>query len=162
MKLQVKNLWKVPVYCAVASWISFYATVYLGRIFFVIQEMDADGVIHVSADPIRSAIFNGVLFLVILFVGGFWVFRNMTKNEIVVSAAMMVAVYLLLNLAQIMAPNYSASLFFVYIQNWVAIPASCLLFLTDNLTVAAIISSFSPLLFIPFGRKRIEEAEAIK
>ena len=67
MQMQAKNLWKVPVYCAVASWISFYATVYLGRFFFVVQEIDANGVIQVSADPIRSAIFNGVLFLVVLF-----------------------------------------------------------------------------------------------
>lgn len=43
MKMQAKNLWKVPVYCAVSSWISFYATVYLGRFFFVVQEMGAEG-----------------------------------------------------------------------------------------------------------------------
>ena len=162
MKLQVKSLWKVPAYCAVASWISFYATVYLGRFFFVVQEMGADGVIQVSADPIRSAIFNGVLFLVVLFVGGLWVFRNMTKKEIAVSATIMVAVYLLLDLAQIMAPNNSASLFFVYIQNWVAIPTSCLFSLTDNLIVASIISCFSPLLFILFGRKKTEDTEAVE
>ena len=162
MKLQAKKLWKVPVYCAVASRISFYATVYLGRFFFVVQEMGADGVIQVSADPIRSAIFNGVLFLIVLFVGGLWAFRNMTKKEIAVSAAIMTAVYLLLDLAQIVAPNYSTSLFFAYIQNWNAIPASCLFSLTDNLTASAIISSFSPLLFILFGRKRTEELETVE
>ena len=162
MKLQAQRLWKVPAYCAVASWISFYATVYLGRFFFVVQEMGANGVIQVSADPIRAVIFNGVLFLVVLFAGGLWVFRNMTKKEIAVSATIMVAVYLLLDLAQIMAPNYSASLFFVYIQNWVAIPTSCLFSLTDNLTVASIISCFSPLLFILFGRKKTEDTKAVE
>ena len=162
MKLQAKRLWKVPAYCAVASWISFYATVYLGRFFFVVQEMGANGVIQVSADPIRAVIFNGVLFLVVLFAGGLWVFRNMTKKEIAVSATIMVAVYLLLDLAQIMAPNYSASLFLVYIQNWVAIPTSCLFSLTDNLTVASIISCFSPLLFVVFGRKKTEDTEVVE
>ena len=162
MKLQAKNLWKVPVYCAVASWISFYATVYLGRFFFVVQEMGNDGVIQVSADPIRSAIFNGVLFLIVLFVGGLWAFRNMTKNEIALSAAIMTAVYLLLDLVQIMAPNYSTSFFFAYIQNWTAIPASFLFSLTDNLIISSIISSFSPLLFILFGRKRTEETETVE
>ena len=159
MKLQATNLWKVPVYCAVASWISFYATVYLGRFFFVVQEMGADGVIQISADPIRSAIFNGVLFLIVLFVGGLWAFRNMTKNEIALSAAIMTAVYLLLDLVQIMAPNCSTFFFFAYIQNWTAIPASFLFSLTDNLIISSIISSFSPLLFILFGRKRTEELE---
>ena len=162
MKLQATNLWKVPVYCAVASWISFYATVYLGRFFFVVQEMGNDGVIQVSADPIRSAIFNGVLFLIVLFVGGLWAFRNMTKNEIALSAAIMTAVYLLLDLVQIMAPNYSTSFFFAYIQNWTAIPASFLFSLTDNLIISSIISSFSPLLFILFGRKRTEETETVE
>ena len=162
MKMQAKNLWKVPVYCAVASWISFYATVYLGRFFFVVQEMGADGVIQVSADPIRSAIFNGVLFLIVLFVGGLWAFRNMTKNEIALSAAIMTAVYLLLDLVQIMAPNYSTSFFFAYIQNWTATPASFLFSLTDNLIISSIISSFSPLLFILFGRKRTEETETVE
>ena len=57
--------------------------VYLGRFFFVVQDMGPDGVIQISADPIRSAIFHGVLFLVVLFVGGLWAFRNMTKTEIV-------------------------------------------------------------------------------
>ena len=162
MKLQATNLWKVPVYCAVASWISFYATVYLGRFFFVVQEMGNDGVIQVSADPIRSAIFNGVLFLIVLFVGGLWAFRNMTKNEIALSAAIMTAVYLLLDLVQIMAPNYSTSFFFAYIQNWTATPASFLFSLTDNLIISSIISSFSPLLFILFGRKRTEETETVE
>ena len=159
MKLQATNLWKVPVYCAVASWISFYATVYLGRFFFVVQEMGNDGVIQVSADPIRSAIFNGVLFLIVLFVGGLWAFRNMTKNEIALSAAIMTAVYLLLDLVQIMAPNYSTSFFFAYIQNWTAIPASFLFSLTDNLIISSIISSFSPSLLISSGRKSTAETE---
>ena len=97
--------------------------------------------------------------MIVLFVGGLWAFRNMTKKEIAVSAAIMTAVYLLLDLAQIIAPNYSTSLFFAYIQNWNAIPASFLFSLTDNLTVSSIISSFSPLLFILFARKRTEELE---
>lgn len=160
MKLRMQTLWKVPVYCAVASWISFYVTAYLGRFFFVVQEMGSDGVIQVSADPVRSAIFNGALFLIVLLVGGFWAFRNMTKKEIAVSAAIMTAIYLLLDVMQILMPNYSVSLFFAYIQNWVAIPCSLLFSFTDNFTVSAIFSSFAPLLFIPFGGKTAEESKA--
>ena len=162
MKIRAKTLWKVPVYCAVASWISFYVTVFLGRFFFVVQQMGADGVTQVSADPVRSAIFNGVLFLVVLLVGGLWAFRNMTKKEIAVSAAIMTAIYLLLDVMQILMPNYSVSLFFAYIQNWVAIPCSLLFSLTGNFAVSAIFSSFAPLLFIPFGGKTTEESKADK
>ncbi len=160
MKLRISTLWKVPVYCIIASWISFYVTVYLGGFFFVEQSVDAEGVIHASADPVRSAIFSGVLFLLVLFVGGLWAFRSMTKKEIALSAAIMCVIYLLIDLAQIMAPNFSTFLIFAYIQNWISPPASFLFSLTDNLVVSAILSSFVPLLFIPFGKKTAKGDDA--
>ena len=70
MKVRIQTLWKVPVYCAVASWISFYLTVYLGGFFFTVKTVGADGITQVSADPIRSAIFHAALFLIVLLVGG--------------------------------------------------------------------------------------------
>lgn len=162
MKLRVRTLWKVPVYCIIASWISFYVTAYLGGFFFVEQTVDAEGVIHASADPVRSAIFSGVLFLLVLFAGGLWAFRSMTKKEIAVSAAIMCAIYLLIDLAQLLVPDFplSLSITLVYIQNWTSTPASFLFSLTDNLPVSAILSSFSPLLFIPFGKKTAKGDDA--
>ena len=157
MKLQVKTLWKIPVYCVVASWISFYITVYLGQFFFVVKEIGADGVIQASVDPVRSAIFNGVLFLTILLIGGFGVFRNMTKKEIIVSSAIASVIYLLIALGQLMIKNFPFSLFFAYIQNWISVANSFIYNLTDNLAVSAILSSFSPLLFILFGRNNTKE-----
>ena len=156
MKLRMQTLWKVPVFCAISGWISFYITVYLGGFFFTVQTMDADGVIHLSADPVRSAIFHGVLFLLVLLIGGILVFRSMTKAEVAVSAGIASGIYLLIVLAQLYLPNFplSLSIKLAYIQNWTGILSSFLLKLTDNLTVAAILSSFGPLLFIPFGRKK--------
>ena len=53
MKLQVKTLWKIPVYCVVASWISFYITVYLGQLFFVVKEIkNVTGYIRGGCTPI--------------------------------------------------------------------------------------------------------------
>lgn len=160
MKLRIKTLWKVPVYCIIASWISFYVTVYLGGFFFAEQAVDAEGVIHLSADPVRSAVFHGVLFLMILFTGGLWAFRSMTKKEIAVSATIMCVIYLLIDLVQIMTPYFSTSLIFAYIQNWTSTPASILFSLTDNLPSSAILSSFAPLLFIPFGKKTAKGDDA--
>ena len=156
MKLRMQTLWKVPVFCAISGWISFYITVYLGRLFFTVQTMDADGVIHLSADPVRSAIFHGVLFLLVLLIGGILVFRSMTKAEVAVSAGIASGIYLLIVLAQLYLPNFplSVSVKLAYIQNWTGIISSFFLKLTDNLTVSAILSSFGPLLFIPFGRKK--------
>ena len=46
----------------------------------------ADGAVEVSVDPLRSTLFQGVLFLAILLLGGLWAFRSMTKLEIAASA----------------------------------------------------------------------------
>lgn len=155
MKVRIQTLWKVPVYCAAASWISFYLTVYLGGFFFTVKTVGADGITQVSADPIRSAIFNAVLFLIVLLVGGLWAFRSMSKAEIAASSAITSGIYLLIALAQLYILNIplSLSVTLAYIQNWISIVSSLILKLTDNLTASVILSSFAPLLFIPFGRK---------
>ena len=155
MKVRIQTLWKVPVYCAIASWISFYLTVYLGGFFFTVKTVGADGITQVSADPIRSAIFNAVLFLIVLLVGGLWAFRSMSKVEIAASSAIASGIFLLIVLAQLYIPSFpiSLSIRLAYIQNWIGTVSSFLLKLTDNLTVSVILSSFSPMLFILFGRK---------
>ena len=155
MNVRIRTLWKVPVYCVVASWISFYLTVYLGSFFFTVKTVGADGVTQVSADPIRSAIFNMALFLIVLLIGGLWAFRSMSKAEIAVSSAITSGIYLLIALAQLYILNFplSLSVTLAYIQNWTGTVSSFLLKLTDNLTVSVILSSFSPMLFILFGRK---------
>lgn len=155
MNVRIRTLWKVPVYCVVASWISFYLTVYLGGFFFTVKTVGADGVTQVSADPIRSAIFNAVLFLIVLLVGGLWAFRSMSKAEIAASSAIASGIFLLIVLAQLYIPSFpiSLSIRLAYIQNWTGTVSSFLLKLTDNLTVSVILSSFSPMLFILFGRK---------
>lgn len=155
MKIPVKTLWKVPVYCAAASWVSFYATVYLGGAFFTVKTVGADGIVQVSADPVRSALFHAGLFLVVLLAGGLWALRSMSKGEIAVSAAIASGIYLLMVLVQLYIPGFpfAVSVKLAYIQNWTGTASSFLLKLTDNLTVSAILSSFAPLLFIPFGRR---------
>lgn len=155
MKVRIHTLWKVPVFCIAASWISFYITTYLGALFFMVRTVDGDGAVQVSADPVRAAVFHAVLFLGILLVGGFGVLRSMTKREIAVSAGIMASIYLLIALAQLYIPGFppSLSVALAYVQNWKGTISSILLDLTDNLALSAILSSFAPLLFIPFGRK---------
>ena len=156
MKIRIHTLWRVPVYCFAASWISFYLTAYIGGFFFTVKTVGADGVTQLSADPLRSAIFNIALFLIVLLVGSFWAFRSMTKTELAISAGIASGIYLLIVLAQLCIPNFplSLSITLAYIQNWTGTLSAFLLKLTDNLTLSVILSSFAPLLFIPFGRKK--------
>ena len=157
MNIRLKTLWRVPVFCTAASWISFYLTVYLGGFFFVVKTTGIDGVTEVSADPIRSAIFNGALFLGILLLGGLWAFRSMTKAELAVSAAILSAIYLALTLMQLYLPNFPLSLSFklATIQNWPGTLSSFLLMLPDRLNLSVLLASLAPFLFVPFGKRAV-------
>lgn len=72
MTIRPQTLWRVPVFCAVASAVSFYLTVYLGRFFIVVETPGPDGTPVLSADPLRSALLNGALFVLVLLAGGCW------------------------------------------------------------------------------------------
>lgn len=154
MKIRIQTLWRIPVFCMVSGLICFYLTVYLGRFFFAVKTVEDDGSIQASVDPVRAAIFHAVLFLIVLFVGGFWIVRSMTKAEAAVSAGIASGIYLLIVFVQLIVPNFppSLSVLLAYTQEWKSSLSSILMRLTDSLALSAIISSFAPLLFIPFGR----------
>ena len=81
-----------------------------------------------SADPLRSALLNGALFVLVLLAGGLLVFRSMTRREIAVSAAIFAGIDLVLCLIQLLAPDLLLPLLFpvTLIQNWTAAPTSAL------------------------------------
>jgi len=155
MPIRLRTLWRVPVFCLAASWVSFYITVYLGGFFFIVQTVGADGIIQISADPLRSALFSAATFLLVLLTGGLWAFRSMTRAEISLSAGIASAFYLILVLAQLLMPNspLSLSITLSHIQTWPGDLSSFLLRLTGNFPFSVIASSFAPLLFIPFGKR---------
>lgn len=155
MKIRLSVLWKVPVLCVVNGLLSYYLTIYLGGFFFVVETVGADGVEQFGADPLRSEIFNGVLFLLLLLLGGHFALRTMTKVEIGVSALIAAALYGAVVLAQICVPDFplSVSIQLAPFQNWVTIPSSLLLAVTDHFNFSALASCFTPLLFVPFGKK---------
>ena len=158
VKLRFNALWRVPVFCIFFSWISYYLTVYIGGFFFTVKTIGADGMTELSIDPVRSAIFNGLLFIIVLLLGGLWAFRSMTKAEIGVSAAIASAVYLVVVLAQLYIPSFplSLSLKLAMIQNWTGTLSSLLIKLTNNFQLSVLLSNLAPFLFVPFGKKSIE------
>ena len=154
MKLRPRTLWRVPVFCIIASWLSYYITIY-GGFLYVVRTTGADGAVEVSVDPLRSTLFQGVLFLAILLLGGLWAFRSMTKLEIAASAALISALYLVVILLQLYLPGFppALSVWLAPFQNWKGILSSLLLrFINFHLALAA--SAFAPFLFVPFGRRQ--------
>lgn len=154
MKVRKNTLWKVPVFCLIFGWLSFYLTVFLGAPFYIVQTPGADGVTTLSADPVRSAIWNGGLLLVFLLLGGLWAFRSMTRKEIAISAGILVGFYLVITLAQLWIPGFPVSLSVTLgkFGNWQAVVAELLIGMTGNITLSVILGAFTPLLFIPFGK----------
>lgn len=153
MNVRLNTLWRVPVFYLCASWISFYLTVYLGS-FYLVKTTGADGVTEVSIDPIRSAILDLVLLLAVLLLGGLWACRGMTKMEIFLSAAILVAVYVIINLLEIFFDvPVSLSLTLAKFQNINGMISSFLFRLTDQLELSVLISDLTPFLFVLFGKR---------
>lgn len=86
MHVRAHTLYRVPVYCAVAGWLSFQATVHLGRFFLVVTP--AKETTQIAVDPVRSAILQGALFVLVLLLGGLWAFRHMTRRKLRFPAAL--------------------------------------------------------------------------
>ena len=156
MHIRLHTLWRVPVYCLISSYVSFYVTVYLGSAFFVVQTMGADGVTNVSADPVRSAIFDAALFLIVLALGGLWAFRTMTRAEIAASAGIISMVYLAVTVLALEVPTFPIPFVVQMGMLFNGAVSSWLLRLTDHLAFSTIAACFAPLLFIPFGRKTVK------
>ena len=155
MNVRVNTLWRVPVFYLCASWICFYLTVYLGS-FYLVKTTGADGVTEVSIDPVRSAIFDLVLLLAALLLGGLWAFHGMTKLEIFLSAAIIVAVYVMINLLEIFFDvPVSLSITLAKFQDINGMISSFLFRLTGQLELSVLISDLTPFLFIPFGKRSV-------
>lgn len=155
MRIRKHTLWRVPVYCMVSGWISFYLTAYIGGFFFTNKTI-IDGTTHLSVDPIRSLIFHGVLFAAILLLGGLFFFRNMTKQELALSAAIASALYLIITLGQIFVPELlrPITMSLAKIQNWDAFVSSLLMQVTSKVNLSALLSNLTPFLFVLFGKKK--------
>ena len=82
MKMRRRTLWRVPVYCVIASILSYYLTFVLSFLYIDTDvSVNAEGAIETMINPVRSAVLEGALFLAVLMVGGFCFFQSMTKKS---------------------------------------------------------------------------------
>ena len=155
MKKVLRSWWRVPVYCMAAGIATFWATVLIGGRFYVVEGIGADGIPTVSADPVRSAIFNGILFTAVLLLGGLHFLKGMSKREIAVSAAAATLIYLLLVAFQVFLPAVAGQFVMqiTHLQNWIAIPGALLSQLTRDVRFGIWLTNFTPFLFLFFGKR---------
>ena len=143
-----KVWWKVPLYCAVAGWVSFQLMVHiLGKLAIVTLP---DGT--VTSNNTTWMLLSGCVFLVAILVGGFVFFRKMTRQDVFKSATVMVILNAIMGIiANIQAQAYP--MIWVYVSEWSSFLSQFLFRLHVNEWVSALVVWSAPLLFVPFGKK---------
>ena len=149
-----KTWWKVPLYCIVASWVSFQLETILGRWTLVTLP---DG--SLTTDFTRWRIMEAVLLAAIVCVGGFLFFRRMTRKEIFFSASVLVVFNVAAGfITSQMQPV--ASVYFGWMTGWSGFVSSLLSSLTQKPWLASIVQwVLPPYIFVLFGRKDEKEHE---
>ena len=66
MNIRVRTLWRVPVFGLLSSLLGYWLTIFPGYLFYVKRTELGDGSVEVSTDPLRTLLFEGVLFLLVL------------------------------------------------------------------------------------------------
>ncbi|WMI80568.1 hypothetical protein [Anaerotignum sp. MB30-C6] len=151
--MNMRKIWKVPLFCIIAGVITFKVAVFLFSGFTIVTLPDGT----ITTNNTRQLIIYGAIFIVTLILGGM-LFRNMTKKEIFFSASIMVVISLITNLTQwafniTSGPALSYYIYLGMIFEWSSAVTLLLCQVIENLWVVSIISSFTPYLFIPFGIK---------
>ena len=148
-----KSWWKVPLYCMAASWICFQLEIrYLGRWAIITLP---DGAI--TSDNTRWLIMSAVLFLVVC-VGGFLLFRKMTRKEILYSASVLVALNIVLGILTYVTQHTFTALPILWseLTEWDSVFSQILYRLGLNEWLSAVITwVLPPYVFLLFAKKEV-------
>ena len=148
-----KTWWKVPLYCIIASWICFQLELHLLGRWALITLPDGS----ISSNNTRWLIMSACLFVLVVVIGGLFIFRKMSRKEVLVSSLVLVGLNIVLGLLGFAFT--SISIYWAYLAEWQSVASQLLLFVTDNRWIHNIIIWIvPPLVFVPFGKK--EQAES--
>ena len=152
MKVRIRELWKVPAFCLAAGYISFNVYVFLVSRFGITVLPDGS----YTANQIATTIFSFFLFGATLLAGNY-LFRNMTRKEVFLSATILVVIHLIVQTLQLVSTNYdfsfSIGLYFSYVNEWCSIISSLLYSVTQNAWIGAFVVCFAPYLFVLMKKK---------
>lgn len=138
MKVRKNQLWKIPVFCLVAGWITFYAEIFLIARFAVIR---LPGNV-LTSDSDLTNLYQTLFFLIALLAGRLC-FRGMNTKERLLSATIQAAILVLLLILQ---PGIMLN---AWITEW-SRPISLIGYLlSGNVYVGAVLNCFAPYLLVP-------------
>lgn len=150
-----KTWWKVPLYCIVASWVGFQLRIqFLGK---WARETLPNG--SITINDTRWMLGTAVLFLAVVFIGGFFLFRKMTRKEIFCSASVLAAFNLAAGLMSYKTQGMT-TIYFAMVTDWGRLVSDLVYQFTQNSWLTTAISwIFLPYIFIPFGKKEVHTGE---
>ena len=148
-----KTWWKVPLYCIIASWICCQLELHLLGRWALITLPDGS----ISSNNTRWLIMSACLFVLVVVIGGVFIFRKMSRREVLVSSLVLVGFNIVTGLLGRAVPLIS--IYWAYLAEWQSVVSQLLLFVTDNQWIHNIVFWIvPPLVFVPFGKK--EQAES--
>ena len=149
-----KSWWKVPLYCMVASWICFQLEIrFLGRWAIVTLP---DG--SISSDNTRWMLMSAGLFLAVVCIGGFFLFRKMTRKEIFLSSSALVALNIVLGIFTYLTQRIFTSFAMLWsaLSEWASVFSQIAFqFGLNEWLSAAIVWILPPYIFLLFGKKEV-------
>lgn len=155
MKEMVKRVWwKVPLYCIVIGYISFWIMV--GPYGRLAHKTLPDGTI--TSDNNLWMLLSGILFVAVLLLGGLLFFRKMTRKELLYSATVMFVLNAIMGIVSYVLPFSSITFFFVEIAEWYSVIPQLFYKLGGTSAIAwigSVVGWASVYLFVPFGKKDI-------
>lgn len=153
MKIRLHTLWKVPVFCVLAGYVSFYLTVFLVSRFGIVTLPDGS----ISANDTFTTILEIVIFASALGLA-YLLLRKMTRKEIFWSATIIVAAQLILQLAQFLIPDLAVGnqlgILLTCTTEWCRIVSMVCYLIIENVWLGAFITCCVPYIFILFGKKQ--------
>lgn len=148
-----KQLWKVPVFCIAAGFLATWATIWLGRFFYVVKLPDNE----YSIDSLRSLIWYAAILAVTYGLGWLWVFRDMKRREIFFSALLWSGILAVIAIVQTFwgsSPAVIALSVRIYpIWEWSGLVSNLLFRLTGQIWPGSIAGCLMPLTFTLLGKQ---------
>ena len=148
MKSAAKSFWKLPVYCLVMGWVCFELKVRVLSRFTVIT--GPGGAIESSS--IRSLIVSGILFLIVVQLGGYAFCDRMSRREVTISAAVLAVLTAALDLVSHFT-NSPIAYYWAMCSEWSRFISQIVYRIIPNEWVSAIVGWFTPFVFVPYGMR---------
>lgn len=158
MEIRKKELWKVPVFCVIAGYVTFYLVVYALTAFVMERQPDGSVFVHQT----RELIIYCLQFLLPFLFGGLVCFRNMTRREIFCSASIVAVYGVALILAQgvFHLTSGTAGLWVLYLFRpfqWCSVVAQIFHDVFGNPWLSSLAQVLSVYLFVIFGSQNHAE-----